>query len=163
MFSSSVPSARSTTCDSLHRGPATPPSFHVLPASSLRITWDCRAWLPLTQLSHGTTSRPPRAWMPTPGPVAYHVQSALLTSRVISTGRPHVRPSSSLFVTQTVRVPLAVPSRIFASVSPPRLCVMSSQTVPVLRSRTAQGLPQVLSPSSQTTWALPQVLPPSVL
>ena len=41
--------------------------------------------------------------MPTPGPVAYQVQSDLFTSLVISTGLAQVTPSSSLFVTQTVR------------------------------------------------------------
>ena len=41
--------------------------------------------------------------MPTPGPVAYHVQSGFLTALVISTGSDHVVPSSVLFVTHTVR------------------------------------------------------------
>src|SRR5262245_34958079 len=99
--------------------------------------------------------------MPTPGPVAYRVQSGFLTSLVISTGFDHVAPSSVLCDTHAVRVLWLVPSTIFASVSLPRLCVNSSQTVPVVRSTTGQGLPQVLVPSSQTTCISPQVLPPS--
>src|SRR6476469_5346247 len=98
--------------------------------------------------SQGMTSRPDAVWMPTPGPVAYHVHLLSLTSFVTSAGFDHVTPSSSLFVTQTLRVPLLVPSRMVRSLSLPRLCVSSSQTVPVLRSTTAQGLPTVFSPSS---------------
>src|SRR5439155_15515107 len=101
--------------------------------------------------------------MPTPGPVAYHVQSGFFTLLVISTGLLQVPPSSSLLATQTVRVPLLVPLTIVASVSLPRLCVRSNQIVPVRASRTGQGLPQVLSPSSQTTCVLAHVLPPSKL
>src|SRR6516225_7387116 len=101
--------------------------------------------------------------MPTPGPVAYHVQSGFFTSLVISIGLLHVAPSSSLFVTHTVRVPLLVPSRIILSVSRPRLCVSSSQMVPVRVSTTGQGLPQVFSPSSQTACVFAHVLPPSKL
>src|SRR5262249_30904729 len=101
--------------------------------------------------------------MPTPGPVAYHVQSGCFTSLVISTGLAQVAPSSVLFVAQTVRVPLLLPSTIIASVSVPRLCVNSSQTVPVVRSTTGHGLPQVCAPSSQTICAADQVLPPSWL
>src|SRR5215475_9370809 len=123
MFSNSEPSASSTTCDSLQSGPTTPPGLHDLPPSSLTMTCACRSLLPLTELSQGATSRPPFVWMPTPGPVAYHAQSAFLTSLVISSGLAHVAPSSSLLVTQTVRVPWPVPSRIRASVSPPRLWV----------------------------------------
>ena len=41
-----------------------------------------------------TTSRPLLSWMPTPGPVAYHVHSGFFTSFVISVGFAHVRPSS---------------------------------------------------------------------
>src|SRR5436190_12545415 len=106
------------------------------------MTCDCRALLPATLLSQGMRSRPLLSWMPTPGPVAYHVQSGFLTSFVISTGFAHVAPSSVDFVTQTVRVPLLLPSTICASVSAPRLCVISSQIVPVERSTTGQGLPQ---------------------
>src|SRR5262249_2601357 len=101
--------------------------------------------------------------MPTPGPVAYHVHSGFLTSRVISTGLAHVAPSSVLLVSQTVRVPLLLLATMAASVSVPRLWVMRSPTVPVFASTTGHGLPQVFSPSSQTTCALPHVLPPSVL
>src|SRR5262245_38636310 len=108
------------------------------------MTCDCRAFVPATLLSQGTTSRPLVGWMPTPGPVAYQVQSGFLTSLVISAGFSHVLPSSVLFVIQTVRVPLLVPSTICASVSRPKLCVRRSQIVPVLRSITGQGLPQVL-------------------
>src|SRR5262249_15357410 len=102
------------------------------------------------------------SWMPTPGPVAYHVQSDRLTSLVISTGLDQVNPSSSLLATHTVRFPLLVPSTIFASVSVPKLWVRSSQMTPVLRSTTGHGLPQVSAPSSQTTCIGPHVLPPSV-
>src|SRR5438067_1451526 len=101
--------------------------------------------------------------MPTPGPVAYQVQPGFLTSFVMSTGLVQVAPSSSLLHTQTVRDPLLLPATIMASVSLPRLCVMSSQIAPVRWSTTGQGLPQVLSPSSQTTCVLPHVLPPSEL
>src|SRR5262249_217515 len=101
--------------------------------------------------------------MPTPGPVAYHVQSGFFTSLVISTGFDHVSPSSVLFVTQTVRDPRLAPLTIIASVSLPRLCVRSNQMVPVLASRTGQGLPQVFSPSSHTTCVCVQVFPPSGL
>src|SRR5262245_24147707 len=113
--------------------------------------------------SQGMTRRPEASCTPTPGPVAYHVHFASLTALVISTGFAHVAPSSVLFVTQTERVPLLVPARISFSVSLPRLCVNSSQIVPVDRSTTGQGLPTVLAPSAATTWTLPQVLPPSVL
>src|SRR5262249_26202677 len=101
--------------------------------------------------------------MPTPGPVAYQVQSAFFTSLVISTGLLQVAPSSVLLLTQTVREPWLLPSRIIASVSLPRLWVISSQMVPVLASMTGQGLPQVFLPSSQTICDGCQVLPPSKL
>src|SRR5215471_6798681 len=101
--------------------------------------------------------------MPTPGPVAYQVQSDFFTSLVISTGLLQVAPSFSLFMTHTVRVRLLVPLRIIRSVSPPNLCVSSSQMVPVRISMTGQGLPQVFSPSSQTTCVFAHVLPPSKL
>src|SRR5438067_8535479 len=101
--------------------------------------------------------------MPAPGPVAYHVQPDFFTSFVISTGFAHVMPSSVLLVTHTVRVPLLLPLTIAASVSAPGLWVIRSQTVPVFASTTGHGLPQVFSPSSQTTCVLPHVLPPSVL
>src|SRR5262245_18676234 len=109
------------------------------------------------------TSRPDFVWMPTPGPVAYHVHPSFLTCGVISTGLAQVAPSSVLFVTQAVRDPLLLPVAIFSSVSSPRLCVINSQIVPVARSTTGQGLPQVFLPSSQTTWVGCQVLPPSEL
>src|SRR5687768_16090064 len=101
--------------------------------------------------------------MPTPGPVAYHVQSFSLTSLVISTGFDHVAPSSVLLLTQAVREPSLLPSMIFASVSLPRLWVNSSQMVPVLASTIGQGLPHVFGPSSQTTCCGCHVLPPSML
>src|SRR6266550_3754208 len=98
MLSISKPSDSSTTCDSSHCGPTTPPSFQVLPLSSLKMTWDCCVLLPATWLSQGTISRPLFVWMPTPGPVAYQVQSTFLTSFVISTGFAQVSPSSTLLV-----------------------------------------------------------------
>src|SRR5581483_332664 len=109
------------------------------------------------------TSRPARVWIPTPGPVAYQVQSGRLTSRVISTGFDQEAPSSVLLLTQTERGPLLVPATICASLSWPRLCVISSQIAPVARSTTAHGLPQVLGPSSQTTCKGCHDLPPSRL
>src|SRR5262245_6463391 len=101
--------------------------------------------------------------MPTPGPVAYHVQCGFFTSPVISTGFAQVAPSSVLFVIQTVREAVLLPLTIFASVSMRRLWVSRSQTVLVFASTTGHGLPQVLSPSSQSTCISPHVLPPSVL
>src|ERR1043166_7773749 len=101
--------------------------------------------------------------MPTPGPVAYQVQSFLRTSFEMSIGFVQVVPSSVLLDTQTVRVPLALPDVRAASVSPPRFCVMSNQIVPVSRSTTGHGLPQVLPPSCQTTCVSNQVLPSSLL
>src|SRR5262245_12348768 len=127
------------------------------------MTCDCRAFVPASLLSHGISSRPLFSWMPTRGPVAYQVQSLCFVSRVISTVSLYVALSSVLLDTQTVREPLLVPSTIAASLSCPRLCVSSNQIVPVSRSTTGHGLPQVLLPSSQTTCILPQVLPPSVL
>src|SRR5262245_61743420 len=50
------------------------------------MTCDCCALVPRIWLSHGITSRPLLVWMPTPGPVAYQVQSGFLTSRVMSAG-----------------------------------------------------------------------------
>jgi len=82
---------------------------------------------------------------------------------VISLGALQVRPSSRLEQTHAVRVPVAVPCTIAASRSSPRLWVSNNQTVPVTRSNTAQGLPQVFPPSSHTTWLGPQVRPPSLL
>ena len=80
----------------------------------------------------------------------------------MSRGAAQVWPSSVLEVTQTVRVPLLLLAVMSASLSLPRLCVISSQMVSVKRSTTGQGLPQVLSASSQTTDCFDQVLPPSV-
>src|SRR5262249_15796559 len=96
------------------------------------------------------------------GPVAYHVQSGRFTSGVISTGLLQEAPSSILRVTQTVRVPRLVPFTICASVSPPRLWVSSSQTVPVPASRTGHGLPQLLAPPPPATSPVP-AFPPSRL
>src|SRR5262249_11548502 len=110
-----APPATSPPWPSLPLGPTTPPSFHDLPASSLKITCDCRTLPPSALWSHGTRSRPDFSWMPTPGPVAYHVHSGFLTSFVISTGLSQVAPSSVLFVTHTVREPLLVPPTIFSS------------------------------------------------
>src|SRR5436190_18681759 len=101
--------------------------------------------------------------MPQPGPVAYHVHCGSLTSFVISTGFAQVAPSSSLFVIQTVRPPLLLPSRISFSLSLPRFLVSGSQTVPVVRSTTGHGLPTVSVPKSATTCNGCQVLPPSKL
>src|SRR5216684_3076154 len=86
--------------------------------------------------------------MPTPGPVAYHVQSDRFTLAVISTGVDHDAPSSSLFIAQTVRLPTLVPAMISFSRSVPRFCVVSSHMVPVFLSTTGQGLPNVLGPLS---------------
>ena len=119
--------------------------------------------LPATWWSQGTTSWPPLSWMPTPGPVAYQVQPGRFTSGVSTTGLLQEAPSSVLLVSQTVRAPLLVPFTIRSSVSLPRLWVRSSQTVPVRASRTGQGLPQVLAPSSHTTCAGAHVWPPSKL
>src|SRR5256885_6603058 len=99
---------------------------------------------------------------PMPGPVAYHVHCGFFTSVVISRGVLQVLPLSSLCKTQTVRVPLDVPSTICFSTSSPRLCVQSSQSLPVDSSSTAQGLPQVFFPSAQTTWSGENVVRPSV-
>src|SRR5512145_1518367 len=101
--------------------------------------------------------------MPTPGPVAYHVQSAFLTLALISFGSDHVTPSSLLCITQTVRPPLLVPSRICDSLSSPRFRVVSSQIVPLSRSTTGQGLPNVPGPLSPIIFSADQVAPPSVL
>src|SRR5438105_12818881 len=105
------------------------------------MTCERMARLPRTVWSQGMRSRPLRNWMPQPGPVAYHVQSALRTADVISTGLDQVAPASVLFVSQTVRGSLLVASRIIFSVSLPRFLVRGSQTVPVVRSTTGQGLP----------------------
>src|SRR5581483_3803361 len=109
MLSITDPSASSTACDSLQFGPTTPPSFHDRPPSSLKMTCDSRTFPPSDLLSQGTSSRPLRSWMPTPGPVAYHVQPGFFTSFVISAGFAQVSPSSSLLVTHTVRLPVLLP------------------------------------------------------
>src|SRR4051812_19808894 len=101
--------------------------------------------------------------MPTPGPVAYQVQSAFFTSFVISAGFDHVAPSSVLFDTHTVREPADLPSTMRDCESVPRLCVISKQMVPSSRSTTGQGLPQVWSSSVHTTCVFCHVLPPSRL
>src|SRR5687768_10645599 len=169
MLSMTRPSESSTTWLSLNsRGEGEPPSCHVLPPSSAKMTCALPAVSPppLTTWLQGITSRPLcgpcLSWMPTPGPVAYHVQSGRFTSLVILRGGDHVTPSSSLVVTQTVRVPLLVPRLICPSASSPRLCVLSRTTVPVRSSATAHGLPHVFFPSAQTTVCSPNVFPPSV-
>ena len=48
---------------------------------------------------------------------AYQVQPGFLTAFVISTGLVHVTPSSVLFDTHTVRLPVPVAATIFASES----------------------------------------------
>src|SRR5688500_2498848 len=153
MLSITRPSDSSTTWLSLNsRGEGEPPSCHDLPPSSEKMTCELPAVSPppLTTWLHGMTSRPlcgPRSsWMPTPGPVAYHVQPGRFTSLVISRGGDHVTPSSSLVVTQTVRVPTLVLRLIWPSASSPRLWVLSSTTVPVRSSTTAHGLPHVFFP-----------------
>src|SRR5436189_6375443 len=113
------------------------------------MTCACRVFPLSALLSQGMTSRPFLVWMPTPGPVAYQVHFGSLVVAVISIGLAQVTPSSSLLVIQAVREPLLVPSMICDSLSSPRLCVNGSQMVPVARSTTGQGLPQVLRPSSQ--------------
>ena len=77
------------------------------------------------------TSRPVRVWMPTPGPVAYQVQSVPFTLEVISTGVDHVAPWSCEPIAQTVRLPSLAPAMMSFSRSVPRFCVVSSQIVPV--------------------------------
>src|SRR4051812_35048548 len=99
--------------------------------------------------------------MPMPGPVAYQVHARSFVVAVISTGLAHVTPLSDELESQTERDSRAVPARISRSLSVPRLWVSSSQIVPVVSSTTAQGFPQVLVASSQTTCWMPQVLPPS--
>ena len=66
-------------------------------------------------------------------------------------------------MTQTVRVPRLVPSRIFDAVSSARFRVRSIQRVPVSRSKTGQGLPMVSGPASATTRRGDHVAPPSTL
>ena len=84
-----------------------------------------------------------------PGPVAYHVHSGRLTLAVISTGADQVSPSSVLFIAHTVRVPSLVPAMMSFSRSVPRLCVVSSQIVPVVaiedRARVAEGVRPVVA------------------
>ncbi len=111
----------------------------------------------------GTTRRPARVWMPMPGPVAYHVHSGRLTPAVISAGADHVAPSSVLFITHTVREPSLVPAMMSFSRSVPRFWVVSSQSVPVFRSRTGHGLPMVFGPLSPITCRADQVRPSSRL
>src|SRR5678810_151311 len=101
--------------------------------------------------------------MPTPGPVANQVQSGCFTCLEISIALSQVKPSSALLEIQTVREPLLVPSTIADSLSSPRLCVSRSQIVPLSRSTTGQGLPQVLAPSSHTICIGCHDLPPSRL
>ena len=115
------------------------------------------AWFP------GITRRPVLVWIPTPGPVAYHVQSACFTLAVMSTGADHVTPSSVLRNTATDRPAWLVPAMMSFSRSVPRFCVVSSQMVPVVRSTTGQGLPKVFGPLSPTTWSGDHVWPPSRL
>src|SRR5687767_7060748 len=98
--------------------------------------------------------------MPTPGPVAYQRQSLCFVLSVMVFGGVQVTPSSMDELTQHSREPLLVPFLIASSRSAPRFRVISSQIVPVERSTTGQGLPQVLSASFQTTSSLPHVFPP---
>src|SRR3990170_1186711 len=119
--------------------------------------------MPDSEWFAGTTRRPLAVWMPAPGPVAYHPQSAALTAGVISTGDDHVTPSSSDFIVQTVRVPALVPAMMAGSRSPPRFRVMSSQIAPVRASITGHGLPTVFGPSSQTMRIADHDSPPSLL
>ena len=102
--------------------------------------------------------------MPTPGPVAYQVQSGFFTSLVISTGFAQVTPSSVLLRhPDGAACPCSLPSTICASVSLPRLCVSSSQMVPVLRRRPGRGCRRCCRRRPRRPAVLPQVLPPSVL
>src|SRR5690242_17897502 len=101
--------------------------------------------------------------MPLTGPVAYQVQSGSFTAEVISAGAAQVRPSSSLWVTQTVRVGPETPAGIRLSGISPGLRVNSSQMVLVRQSTTGAGLPIVSGPKSATRIALDQVRPPSAL
>src|SRR5262245_13344513 len=101
--------------------------------------------------------------MPTPGPVAYHVHPDPLTLVVISTGADQVTPSSVVFMTHTVRLPALVPAMMSFSRSVPAFCVDSNHIVPVARSITGHGFPNVFGPLSPITFNGDQVAPPSVL
>jgi hypothetical protein len=156
MLIRSSPPGSSTTWHSSVCRPTVPPSDQVAPWSSLKKTWENITGLPSTasRWSQGMTRRPassPRAsWMPTPGPVAYHVQPGALTDPVIVRGAAQVRPSSRLDVTRT------------SELSRQKV----SQTVPVVASTTGQGFPIVtgrVPPSSWTRVVGPQVRPPSSL
>src|SRR6266850_6369518 len=100
--------------------------------------------------------------MPTPGPVAYHVQSGSFVVAVISSGLLQVSPSSLLELIKTVRVPFDFPAMISRSRSCPRFRVIGSQIVPVARSTTGQGFPIVLGESEATTPSADHVRPSSV-
>src|SRR5678816_1789042 len=106
---------------------------------------------PFTRWSHGITSRPSLSWMPTPGPVAYHVQFSGLTAALMFSGFDHVAPSSSLKHISTSREPGPDADLFFATELAPALRVSGSQRRLVVRSRTGHGLPTVSAPSSTTT------------
>src|SRR5262245_8983672 len=101
------------------------------------------------------------SWIPTPGPVAYQPQVGSFTDAVMLEGVDHARPSSLLCNSQTVRSPLVFFDVICFSFTAPGLWVASSKMLPVVWSTTAQGLPQVLSPSSQIDCCSLHVFPAS--
>ena len=111
--------------------------------------------------SQATTKRPVVSWMPCPGPVAYHVQELRFTDSVISRGSLQVAPSSSLELTQTVR--FACPWTTCSS--PPAAGFMQKRrrTLPLRRSSTAHGFPQVKPGRETTRYEASQVLPESWL
>jgi len=97
--------------------------------------------------------------MPAPGPVAYQVQLVCLVVAVICVAALQLSPSLSDRSRNTRRVSVLVPAMIMDSLSVPRFQVLKSQMVPVTRSTTGAGLPQVFAPSLQTRMAGPQVAP----
>ena len=99
--------------------------------------------------------------MPCVGPVAYQVHDGSFVVAVICRGAAQVRPSSFECVSHTVRG--ALPSVINPSGPAARFWQNGSQMVPVFRSTTGQGLPQVMSATVTTTWAALQVCPSSSL
>ena len=98
-------------------------------------------------------------WMPLTGPVAYHVQSDFFTSFVISRAADQLMPSSVEDMTKTLRVSRLVPSTICGSWSVPRFQVDRRMILPVLRSTTGAGFPQVFPGSCRTTVKADHVLP----
>src|SRR5262245_57945459 len=100
--------------------------------------------------------------MPFTGPVAYQPQSDSFTDVVISSGLVHVPPSSELWQIKTRRLSrMAFALICFSFIAPPFQHV-SSQMIPVVRSTTGVGFPQVFSASDQMSCCALQVLPPSV-